>query len=278
MPDFFEPSKQIAQIIAADAISLDFKPSQSFGKTLAAIPEVLLKSSPFDGFSNYSAEKCHEFVHGIGTCPSYLARDSSCTGNKQLYMTLRVISQCHFPPKTVTKEWMSDFGQAMRVLAFDELGSRLEQRSNRLFGGRADEAVYHHVTGIVPTHYTFMASADSLLWRYVSKIAQRMVTCQNIYLLMQGNIDEVYSNIAMISTISDYYTETISYAEYFISKLTYNYITKVERGIPHDWRLGTFVNTVHEKLESQWLETLLDGVGDDLLSSPLQACRVCNLV
>ena len=78
--DFFDVSQHIAQIIAADAISMDFEPSQSFGKTLSAFPEVLLKSSPFDGFSNYSAEECHEFVHGKGTCPSYLARNDNCTG------------------------------------------------------------------------------------------------------------------------------------------------------------------------------------------------------
>ena len=68
----------------------------------------------------------------------------------------------------MTKEWIPGFGSTIGLLAFNELDSRFEQKSHRLFGGRADEAVYHYVTGIVPTHYTFMTSADSLLWRYVS--------------------------------------------------------------------------------------------------------------
>ena len=79
----------------------------------------------------------------------------------------------------------------------------------------------------------------------------------------------------MSSTLAHYYTETVSYAEYFIGKLAHNYVTKVSHNIPHNWRLGTFVNTLQDKLESQWVEILLDGVGEELLSSHLQACRVC---
>ena len=59
----------------------------------------------------------------------------------------------------------------MEGFDFGDLDPRFGAKSNRIFGGRTDEAVYHYVTGIVPTQYTFIKSADNLLWRYVSLAA-----------------------------------------------------------------------------------------------------------
>ena len=68
----------MAQIVGADALSRAFQPSQSLGKILSQFLPDVLGLSPHDGFSNYSAEACHEFVHGDKTCSPYLARDNSC--------------------------------------------------------------------------------------------------------------------------------------------------------------------------------------------------------
>ena len=64
---------------------------------------------------------------------------------------------------------MRRYAKTIDDLGLDELDSRFKQKSHRVLGGRADELVYQHVTGIVPTHYTLIMLSDSLIWRYVSQ-------------------------------------------------------------------------------------------------------------
>ena len=72
-----------AEIIAADVMSFHWEPTQSLGGILSgALPE-LFNQSAFEGFSNHSAEACHEHTNGEGTCPYIKARDDACTGCAQ---------------------------------------------------------------------------------------------------------------------------------------------------------------------------------------------------
>ena len=81
--DFASLSLAIAQIIAADALSFNMKRTQNFGMMLAqALPDAF-GMTPFEGFSYYSKEKCHESVHGNGTCDRFLSRDDNCKGTAQ---------------------------------------------------------------------------------------------------------------------------------------------------------------------------------------------------
>ena len=88
-------------------------------------------------------------------------------------------------------------------------------------------------------------------------------------------MEELYSNMVMTKVAADYYSrEIISYSDYFMDKLADNYLGKLFRAIPHNWRLGIFVQNVNFMLESNWLGSMLDGVDLQLLESPLQACGV----
>ena len=80
MPPSQDLGLAMAQIIAADALSRQFKPTQSFGKILAQFETDILELEPYSGFSNYSAERCHEYVHGPGTCTNFFSRDNACEG------------------------------------------------------------------------------------------------------------------------------------------------------------------------------------------------------
>ena len=70
-----------AKVIAADALSANFVPTQSLGEVLAHFLPKILGHSLRYGFSHYSAETCHESIHGSGSCSKLLARDVECTGN-----------------------------------------------------------------------------------------------------------------------------------------------------------------------------------------------------
>ena len=74
-------AESISKLIAADAVSLNFEPEQSVGKILADFLPAVLEGSPSEGFSKYLSNRCHESVHGRGTCSKALARDNSCTGD-----------------------------------------------------------------------------------------------------------------------------------------------------------------------------------------------------
>ena len=67
-------------MIAADVVMSNFEATQSWGHILTYFPSLVLKTSPYEGFSYYSKEGCHEFLHGEGSCTKYLARDDSCLG------------------------------------------------------------------------------------------------------------------------------------------------------------------------------------------------------
>ena len=68
----------MAELISSDAISQQFKRTQSMGGLLANFLTTLLKETLHTGFSYYSKEKCHEFTHGEGTCTKQLYRDDKC--------------------------------------------------------------------------------------------------------------------------------------------------------------------------------------------------------
>ena len=76
----WDASAHLAQIISADALSLNFVADQSLGTLLAQFQAEILEESALRGFSNYSAEQCHEFIHGEGTCSKLQSRDKSCNG------------------------------------------------------------------------------------------------------------------------------------------------------------------------------------------------------
>ena len=71
---------KVSKILAAEAISRSFERTQSMGGMLANFLADVADSFPFESFSYYSKEDCHEHVHGHGTCPKHLSRDDACTG------------------------------------------------------------------------------------------------------------------------------------------------------------------------------------------------------
>lgn len=72
--------KLASEIIAADALGRNFQFEQTIGKWLSLVLSEAFNATVFEGFSHYSAEKCHEDRHGEGTCPYFKARDYSCEG------------------------------------------------------------------------------------------------------------------------------------------------------------------------------------------------------
>ena len=67
-----------AKVISADAFARNFVATQSLGGMLAVFPFHVLEASPFEGFSHYSKEACHEYLHGNGTCSKRMHRDGKC--------------------------------------------------------------------------------------------------------------------------------------------------------------------------------------------------------
>ena len=53
---------------------------QTVGAFLANFMPVVFQDPLNRGFSGHSEEACHEFMHGVGTCTFFLARDSNCKG------------------------------------------------------------------------------------------------------------------------------------------------------------------------------------------------------
>ena len=86
---------------------------------------------------------------------------------------------------------MRRYAKTIDDLGFDELDSRFKQKSHRVLGGRADELVYQHATGIVPTHYTLIMLSDSLIWRYVShtyELFPRLGSCFFDHIIFLKNL------------------------------------------------------------------------------------------
>ena len=71
----------VAEMMAAEALFQNSEMSQSFGRMLADFLPAIMGESPFQRFSNfYSKERCHEEIHGQGTCGKYQYRDMGCIG------------------------------------------------------------------------------------------------------------------------------------------------------------------------------------------------------
>ena len=74
----------MAELISSDAISRQFERTQSMGGFLASFLTTLVKDETLHyGFSYYSKEKCHEFIHGEGTCTKELFRDDKCKSKRR---------------------------------------------------------------------------------------------------------------------------------------------------------------------------------------------------
>ena len=99
----------MAKIISADVLSKRFNPEQSLGAILANyLPEVR-GTSPFNGFSAFSAEKCHETKHGEGTCSMFSSRDNNCQGMADILYLITIYSRnaevcCSFKSDCISSE------------------------------------------------------------------------------------------------------------------------------------------------------------------------------
>ena len=70
----------VAKLLAADALSGDLEPVQSLGDLLHKLMPEALDLPPYEGFSNYSFETCHESIQGQNTCTQLISRDGFCLG------------------------------------------------------------------------------------------------------------------------------------------------------------------------------------------------------
>ena len=70
----------LAKVLAAEVISSNFVMTQTTGSFLGNFMRLMFNDTLDHGFSGYSAETCHESVHGEGTCSRFLARDFNCKG------------------------------------------------------------------------------------------------------------------------------------------------------------------------------------------------------
>ena len=69
-----------AKLIAADAITNNFRQTQSMGDLLSDFMLHIYNDSLIYGFSGHSAEACHEFKYGSGNCRDFMMRDDKCIG------------------------------------------------------------------------------------------------------------------------------------------------------------------------------------------------------
>ena len=83
----------VAELISSDAISKQFKRTQSMGGFLANFLTMLFNETLHSGFSYYSKEKCHEFIHGEGTCTKELHRDNQCSCMLEISLAVGCILQ-----------------------------------------------------------------------------------------------------------------------------------------------------------------------------------------
>ena len=78
-------SQLISELISADALSRNFQRSFSWGEFAEDFMPVLFGEHLFRGFSGYSAEACHEFLHGNGSCRYLDSRDGLCNGGNHVH-------------------------------------------------------------------------------------------------------------------------------------------------------------------------------------------------
>ena len=70
----------LAEALSADIIQQNFQLTQSFGEMLAKFLPAVAGESPYQRYSYYSKEKCHESIHGKGTCNRNIERGVPCEG------------------------------------------------------------------------------------------------------------------------------------------------------------------------------------------------------
>ena len=71
----------IAKVLAAEVVSSNFAFTQTTGSFLGNFMPLMFNDTIDRGFSGYSAEACHESVHGEGTCSRFQSRDFNCRGD-----------------------------------------------------------------------------------------------------------------------------------------------------------------------------------------------------
>ena len=70
----------VIEVISAQLVSSNFGMDQNIGEFLGNFMHLVFNDTLRTGFSMYSAEKCHEHVHGNHTCNRFLAQDLKCVG------------------------------------------------------------------------------------------------------------------------------------------------------------------------------------------------------
>ena len=76
-----------AKLLVADALYLNAGREQSFGHLLSDFMPSIFNDSLVYGFSGHSAEECHEFKFGEGSCNTELMRDGECKSKPKFYAT-----------------------------------------------------------------------------------------------------------------------------------------------------------------------------------------------
>lgn len=158
----------VAQLIAADAMSFNFKPTQSFGKIFSTMLPVLYNQTAFEGFSSHSAKACYEQRHGEGSCPITKERDNKCSGSYQSTH----YSMCLWPcticlPSAKLYENYQYIWDAIGSLSPGNLADRFDQVSSRFENGRVNELVRFHATQEQSSYAEFVLQ-DELGLRYSS--------------------------------------------------------------------------------------------------------------
>ena len=71
-----------SELIAIDIVAQNFERESTLGSFLADYMKFMFgREGVINGFSNTSAEECHESIHGHGTCTPSMLRNNKCQCN-----------------------------------------------------------------------------------------------------------------------------------------------------------------------------------------------------
>ena len=79
--------RYFAKLLVADALYQNAEREQSFGHLLSDFMPSIFNDSLVYGFSGHSAEECHEFKFGEGSCSPLLMRDGDCKSENNSHST-----------------------------------------------------------------------------------------------------------------------------------------------------------------------------------------------
>ena len=143
-----------SHIIAADFLSERYQLTQSLGEMLANFQHHILGLSPFAPFSHYSQEKCHESIHGNGTCSRLMARSNSC-------------KSVSFANSESIIQQLQDIPDSIKDLDIHELSKWFTSHLTRLESERMNEVMFYEILGFFPSNYSEMTGTETH-YRYVS--------------------------------------------------------------------------------------------------------------